>query len=72
MVIYLKTKGVKEIKNLTKIDKITQTITIISCICLGSIFLSACIYMLNMIDETNEQSVSNNSNTPQNMNLVKM
>ena len=63
---------VKEIKDFKKIDKITRTVTIAISVILGSIFLSACIYMLSMINEEQNASTSNNSNAVQNMNLVNM
>lgn len=54
-----------------KVDKITNAVTIVICVILGSIFVGACVYMLNMINE-NQNTKSSNYTTPQNMNLVSV
>ena len=64
-------KEVKEVKDFKKIDKITRIVTITVSVILGSIFLGACVYMLHMINEPQDQN-SSNTNTIQNMNLVNM
>jgi len=74
MVIYnmAEKKVAKEIKDFKKVDKITRNVTIVVSVILGSIFLSACIYLLSMINEEQKANNGNNSNTVQNINLVNM
>ena len=52
-------KIVKEKVEFEKIDKITRIITMVSCVVLGSIFIGACVYMLNKISNPPSSEQSN-------------
>ena len=72
MVICMKKGENKEEREFQKVDKITKIITIIICVVLGTIFLAACIYMLDLIAENQSVASNNSNNVPQNVNLVNI
>ena len=67
----MNTSEIKE-KDFKKVDQITKIITIILCVCLGAVFLGACVYMMEMITAPQDVQNTSDTNVPQNMNLVSM
>lgn len=67
-----KKKNISEVNNFKTIDMITKVFAIFVSIVLGTIFLCACIYMLKMIDEAQNESKDYKESAVQNINLVNM